>query len=99
MCHLRILGIMVSQRRTYGRGISRFVQELMKLADRRAKLVSATIELATAVDDKTIQLDRDGYHIYSEEGDFIVLKGVYYEPGDRLIIITLDVTRGRVVVL
>lgn len=89
---------MVGQR-TYGRGISRFVQELTKLTDRRAKLLSANIELATAISDNTIQLDRDGYHIYSEEGDFIVLNGVYYESGDRIVVMTLGGTRGQVVVL
>lgn len=57
------------------------------------------LEYATANAPETITLDRDGYPIYAEEDDFVVLRGIQYVAGDRLIVATTGGPRGRVVVL
>ncbi len=89
----------MSIQRSHGRGVSRFVQELARLADRRASLIATRLELATAIDDETISLDLDGYILYRSEKDFVVFEDVQFEAGDRLVVSTIGGTRGTVVIL
>lgn len=88
-----------SRSRPSGDGYTQLRQVIKSIVEEEIAEGFVGHEYATAIDEKTIELDRDGYRIYSEEDDFVVLEGVQYNPGDRLIVATVGGPRGRIVVL
>ena len=85
--------------RPVGRGGAQMRQVIEKIAGRIVRRALSGMEYATAVTQNSIILDRDGYSIYSEEGDFITFERVQFEAGDRLLVSTIGGPKGLVVVL
>lgn len=82
-----------------GTGMSKLRQAIRKLIKDDREVHYVGIEYATVIDNKTIQLDSDGYKIYSADGDFLVLEHVQFEAGDRITVATIGGIRGPVLVL
>ncbi len=82
-----------------GRGAVQIARAIKTMIERHNKANFVGFEFATAISSDIIQLDRDGYQIYSAEGDFLTLEHVQFEAKDRLIVTTIGGRKGPVLVL
>lgn len=85
--------------RPAGRGAQALLQILKSLIKKERDSNYSGFEYATANSQDSITLDKDGFSIYSSEGDFFTLEHVQFEAGDRLIVSTINGPRGAVLVL
>ncbi len=85
--------------RPTGRGAQALKQILESLIRKQGNKSYSGLEYATANTQDSITLDRDGFAIYSAEGDFFTLEHVQFEAGDRLVVTTINGPRGAVLVL
>ncbi len=85
--------------RPTGRGGQPLLQIIKSIIRGEGNKSYSGFEYATANTQESITLDRDGFPIYSAEGDFFTLGSVQFEAGDRLIVATINGPRGAVLVL
>jgi hypothetical protein len=82
-----------------GSGYAKLMDVFRQIAKEQVSTFLTPLEYATVIDEKTIRLDRDGYPIYSADGDFYVLNGVTFQAGDRVIVSPIGDSRSSVLVL
>lgn len=82
-----------------GNGYARLHEVLRQIGHAETERIVTHLEFATAITSNSIELDKDGYQIYYDEGDFLVLNGVTFEAGDRLLVMPITGPRSQVMVI
>lgn len=78
---------------------SQFRQVVNRMIDARMNAQSTVLLYGTVIRDGVITLDRDGFEISQQEGEYILLHGVTLEPDDRIVAVPINGVRGTILVL
>lgn len=90
---------MRTSHRPAGRGFNQLGQAIEDLINRSVRNIRVSVEYATVINDGVIKLDTDGYELYAEDNDFIILSRMPFVIGDRVLVVPIGNVRGTILVL
>lgn len=88
-----------TNREPAGDGAQMVAQVISQMIDERILVQRTDAMYATVIDSNTIELDKDGFPLYKDQGDFYVLNGATLVAGARIVVVPIVGVRGKIVVL